>query len=103
MFEKETGVKELMKMMMMMMTMMMMMMMMIVLVFGENSDYGSGDDHSGDVNTCRWAQGSRLPGTPVWIRLKMNHHHHHHQLHHPSFHHHHRCVVCLPNLLTGIC
>ena len=54
------------------------MMMMIVLVFGENSDYGSGDDHSGDVNTCRWAQGSRLPGTPVWIRLKMNHHHHHH-------------------------
>ena len=86
-------------------------MMMIVLVFGENSDYGSGDDHSGDdhngddhsgdVNTCSWVQGSRLPGTPVWIRLKMNHHHH--QLHHPSFHHHHRCVVCLPNLLTGIC
>ena len=24
------------------------MMMMIVLVFGENSDYGSGDDHSGE-------------------------------------------------------
>ena len=76
------------------------MMMMIVLVFGENSDYGSGDDHSGDVYTCRWAQGSRLPGTPVWIRLKMNHHH---QLHHQSYHHHHCCVVCLPNLLTGIC
>ena len=50
------------------------MMMMISLVFGENSDYGSGDDHIGDVNTCKWAQGSRLPGTPVWIRLKMNHH-----------------------------